>query len=219
MNQASKYGLREFLLKYSGMALRPRPGDASIRLTGAFEFTATYAGYPEITDSYSLRIAVPAGFPRELPRVEELDGRISRDGTMHVNPDGALCLGSPLRLLLTVSREPTLVGFADNCVVPFLYAMSHRRKCGGPLPFNELQHGPPGAHRDHADLLGLGDSQKAKAALHLLTMKKHGANKEPCPCGCGRRAGKCTFNGKLRSFREIGTRSCYRAIEQQLNGR
>jgi hypothetical protein len=44
------------------------------------------------------------------------------DGKHRINPDETLCLGSPLRLMMLVHAEPTLSGFASNCIVPYLYS-------------------------------------------------------------------------------------------------
>ena len=146
-----------------------------------------------------------------MPAVTETGARIPRDGHHHVNPDGTLCLGSPLRLLLKLSKTPTLPGFVEGCVVPYFYAMSHKLLFGGPFVFNELDHGAPGALNDYMDLFGLKQPQQARAAWLLLAMKERQANKHPCPCGCGKRVGRCRFNDRLRGFRQLASRSWFKA--------
>ncbi len=185
-------GLREFLQDYPRMAIRPAPAGSSVILSGIFDFSAKSIGGDEITDSYRLRILVPPVFPRRLPEVTETENRIPHNGEHHVNLDGTLCLGAPLRLLWQLSLKPTLSGFAEKCLVPYLYAISYKLRFGGDLPFDELQHGTPGELRDYADLFGLNEPEQARAALRLLTMNKRHANKCPCPYGCGRRFGKCS---------------------------
>src|ERR1051326_5548167 len=95
--------------------------------------------------------------------------------------------GSPLRLMLELSRRPTLTGFAEECLIPYLFAISHKLRFGGPLPFDELQHGTPGILSDYRELFGLETPGQAQHALTLLGMKKRRANKLPCPCACGKR--------------------------------
>lgn len=203
-------GLSQFLADYPGMAIYPsrQPG---LELRGVFSFRAHPSGRPEIIDTYSLAIIVPPRFPAALPSVVETAGRLPRDGHHHINPDDTLCLGSPLRLLLKLSRQPSLPGFAEGCMVPYLYAMSHKLKFGGPFVFDELDHGAPGALRDYMDLFGVNQPQQAQAAWHLLAMKERHANKQPCPCGCGHRVGRCRFNQRLRGFRELASRSWFKA--------
>jgi hypothetical protein len=161
---------------------------------------------------------VPENFPREVPKVTEIGGRIPRKPTYHVNGhDGSLCLGSPLRLLLLVSQKPTLTGFAERCLVPYLFAVSRKLKTGGPLAFGELEHGVPGALGDYQRLFGVGTPAQTLETIRLLGKKKRLANKLPCPCGCRRRLGKCNFRNRLISFRALAGRPWYRVEFQQLS--
>lgn len=202
---------REFLRAYPGMAHRPSLGSDFI-LQEIFKFSTKYKNYDRIIDSYRLKINIPPKYPKELPVVKEIGNKIPHRGEYHVNNDGSLCLGSRLRLLWKISKNPTLCGFAENCLEPYLYAISYKLKFGGDLPFSELEHGSPGEMNDYADLFGLLSSEQAKYALLLLGMKKRLANKKPCPCGCGIRLGKCKFNDTLREFRSLAERPWFRSL-------
>jgi len=204
-------GLGEFLCDYPQMALRPSAGDGFL-LKGRFAFTARSKDKGEITDMYELRIQVPRQFPRCMPKVTETAQKIPRNGAFHVNQnDDTLCLGSPLRLMVKLARRPSLTGFAEECLIPYLFAISHKLRFGGPMPFDELQHGLPGILMDYADLFGLKTPDQALNALKLLGVKKRRANKQPCPCACGRRLGRCKLNARLRQFRQIASRAWFRA--------
>ena len=193
------------------MALRPISG-AEIVIEGEFRFAAVAKDRPQISDSYHLRITVPDHFPERIPTIMELGRKIPRTGSFHVNPDATLCLGSPLRLLLKLSSEPTLPGFASFCLVPYLYAISHKLKFGGQLPFSELKHGKIGELEDYMELLALRSPEQASSAIRMLGMKKQRANKQPCPCGCGRRLGECSFNKRIRGLRLLANRSWFRHL-------
>ena len=208
-------GLDEFLRDYPLMAIRPSGGNDLV-LKGRFDFRANAGTQGEITDSFVLTIRIPRDFPKCLPTVVETGGRIPRTGTFHVNADGTLCLGSPLRLLLQLAKNPTLPGFADLCLVPYLFAISHKLQHGGALLFDELAHGSPGMLADYVELFGLKNSAQAKSALTALGMKKRIANKRLCPCGCGIRLGKCKFNRRLAEFRVLAPRSWYKKQRQFL---
>lgn len=197
------------------MAIRPKPGLSTV-LKGMFAFVALKEGLPKISDSYDISILVPETFPRDLPRVTETAGRIPRDGKHHVNQDGTLCLGTPLRLLRDFSEIPSLVGFAEIFLVPYLYAMSLNLDYGIPFIFGELAHGTSGELADYADMLGLKSSEQAKRALTLLAQKKRRANKYPCPCGCGLLLGRCRFNYQIRAFRKIASRSLFKSILERI---
>lgn len=191
------------------MAIRPSTG-AGLRLRGKFAFSADHPLHGEVTDNFSLQIEIPVGFPRELPRVIETGGRIPRHGDFHVNADGSLCLGSHLRLLITISEAPTLPGFASRCLIPYLYAISLKLKSGGKLAFGELAHYGPGMLQDYAQLFSLPTVDQVRYALELLGKRKRIANKCPCPCGCGHRLGRCRFHYRLLRFRRIASRSWFR---------
>lgn len=192
------------------MSIQPA-NDSHLVLEGIFEFSAKYPDAPPITDNYRLQIVLSDNFPADLPKVSELDRKIPRDRKHHVNEtDDTLCLGSPLRLALALTKEPTLSGFASLCLVPFLYAMSHKRLFGGEFLFSELKHGIPGILDDYADLFRVRTREAAESTLALLGMKKRRANKRPCPCGCGKRVGKCNFNFTVRHWRKIAGRPWFR---------
>lgn len=203
-------GLREFLRDYPQMAVRPSGGQ-DLRLKGQFVFAAHHPTEGDVQDCFVLEISVPAAFPRDLPKVTETGGRIPRTGDYHVNPDGSLCLGSPLGLLLKISTAPSLPGFAEKCLVPYLFAIVRKLKSGGPMLFGELGHGATGLFLDYAYLFRLRTSEQAKYALKLLGMKKRRANKYPCPCGCRKALGRCNFNRRLNTFRLLASRSWFRA--------
>jgi hypothetical protein len=206
-------GLREFLRDYPLMALRPS-ADEHLRLKGRFVFLAHHAKEGEISDSFALQIDVPKAFPKDLPKVIETDGRIPRTGDFHIYSDGTLCLGSPISVLLKLSKSPTLFGFAENCLVPYLFAISRKLKSGGPLPFGELDHGSKGMLADYAQLFKLKLPEQARYAIQLLGMKKRCANKLPCPCGCSTRLGRCKFNARLQEFRALASRKWFRMEHQ-----
>ena len=199
------------------MAIRPRPGRMPL-LRGRFEFNAQHPDVGEVDDAFDLEIDVPRSFPRELPVVIETGGRIPRTAHYHVNQlDGSLCLGSPLRLLLLLSEKPSLVGFAETCLIPYLFAISRKLRTGAPLPFGELDHGAPGALADYKTLFGVPTAARALETLRLLGKKKRIANKLHCPCGCGLRLGKCSFRNRLPRFRALASRPWYRAQFQHMS--
>lgn len=205
---------RQFIDDYPGMRLWPQPGlDLGIR--GRFAFSVHSPEVPEVTDEYELSVIVPVAFPREIPRVRETAGRIPADGKHHRNLDGTLCLGSPLRLLVNMSKNPTLVGFAESCLIPYLYAMSRNLKEGIPFPFGELQHGKPGELTDYAELFGLKTPDQARMAVQLLGMKENHANKQPCPCGCGKILGRCEFRERLSQMRALAPMDWFRKVAKR----
>ncbi len=199
-----RFGLGAFLRRYPGIALRPY-GESPVRLCGEFGFAAEIEGKPPLEDTYSLKICVVDQFPRAIPLVYETGGRIPRD--FHTNPSGDLCLGSRLRLLGLLRSTPTLIGFAERVLVPYLYAFTYSERFRE-LPFGDLAHGSQGILDDYRVLFDVGNNGAALELLRLLGLKKRVANKKPCPCGSGRRFGAC-HNHRLVRFRALQSRAEY----------
>jgi hypothetical protein len=209
-------GLGQFLADYPHMRFRPRTGKPPV-LRGRFAFTAYHREAGRIEDAFELEIEIPVAFPQEVPRVTEVGGRIPREADYHVNTsDGTLCLGSPLRLRQLLAQDATLTGFAQKCLVPFLFAESQKLTGTGGFAFGELTHGLSGLLDDYVALFEVKEFSQAVQALRLLGMKKRRANKLPCPCGCRKRVGRCRFNTKLAKFRAVASRPWFRAEREAI---
>ena len=185
--------------------------DAGVRLRGKFRFKANVPDNGWVDDCYLLEIFIPTNFPPDFPKVQEVGGKIPRDGTFHVNSDGTLCLGSPLRLLKKINCAPYLISFTEKCLVPYLYAVSHKLRYGGKFVLGELAHGNQGILDDYSAIFGLKEKHQIKQAIKLLGLKKRIANKSLCPCGCGKRLGMCPFHHKLNEFRKMAPASWFKA--------
>lgn len=212
-----RYDIMQFLIDYPKMSIVPSREDG-LEISGIFSFSASQDGSITISDEYHLRIIIPDMFPMSLPVVYELDNKIPRDGKHHINPDKTLCLGSPLRLKLTLSKNKSIVIFTEKIVVPFLYAISHQRIVGGNLPADELEHGVDGIISDYCDLLKLETTEQIRRALLLLGTRKRVANKKLCPCNCGKRYGRCKYRIVLEEFRYLANRGWYRNHARNLGG-
>ncbi len=205
----AQWGCSDFLEGYPEMALEPT-GSGGIRLSGLFRFSASCPREgTTITDQFQIAIEVPRVFPREIPVVFETGGRIPRSPEFHVNADGSLCLGSPVRLLTIAATHPTLLGFVDQALVSFLFSVSKSLNTGRHFPFGELSHGTQGALADYRDLIGLKTAKQAKLAIRALSHRKRIANKHPCPCGCGMRLGRCGLRHRLNPLRKAASRSWF----------
>jgi len=199
-----EWQLPELLQTHSGLSLRPCENGLTV-IAGDIEFTAQYADHEEITDSYQVEIRVPRDFPRSLPTVRELRGRIPK--TFHTQPDGTLCLGSPVRLQLEVRRRPTLPSFVTRCLIPYLYGFTYKER-HGKLPQGELTHGRKGLIQDYMALFHLASDSACLEMIHLASFKKRVANKKPCFCGSGIRLGRCHNRKVNDARRRLGRTWC-----------
>lgn len=188
--------------------------DAAV-LEGRLEFVLHPPGYTRIEDSYSVRMDVPLGQTEGIPEVFETGRRIPCDADHHVNPNGALCLGSPWRVRQLLGRPASLVALVERCVIPFLYAASWRAQGNEGYPFAELPHGRAGLLDDYSSILGVDGPTAVLRALDALARRRREANKLPCPCRCGLRLGRCSYRSTLNSLRRGMTRSSFRHLRDQ----
>jgi hypothetical protein len=173
---------------------------------GELAFHAVRDGFEQISDTFSVRIEVASEFPRVLPKVFEAAGRIPPD--YHTDPDGSLCLGSPLRQRLLIAKDQTLTGFVEHLLIPYLYNRSYFEKHED-LPIGDLPHGAPGLVADYERIFKVEGRSACTEMLYLLGLGKRIANKRSCPCGSGRRLGKC-HNAVMNPLRKLASRREFR---------
>ncbi len=188
--------LAELLARYDGLRLLPATASV-IRIAGTLTFRAAWRNTPIIEDSYDVTLEVPPDFPEHMALAWETGGRIPP--TYHKLDNGALCLGSRIRLRLQTAGSPSVLRFVERCLIPYLYGYSHFLKTGR-MPFGELDHGELGTLQELASLLSM-ETGSAIPYCVLATLKRRRANKRPCPCRSGRRLGRC-HNRKVNVLRE-----------------
>lgn len=197
----------DLLEKYSGLRLVPIRSEG-LKLAGPITFSAQARDLESITDEYEVEITVPPKFPRAVPAVRETAGRIPP--TYHTLGDGTLCLGSPTRLRLIASESCSLTRFVERCLIPYLYGRSYFEK-HGVMPFGELAHGDDGIREDLASIFGVDGRYDLCEFVRLAAMRRREANKQPCPCGSGRRLGRC-HNRSVNALRGRLGRQWFRAF-------
>lgn len=177
-----------------------------LRIEGDLVFSAASEGFARLEDAFSIRLEVTADFPRSIPRVFEIAERIPKN--YHHLSDGSLCLGSPLRQRILMAQAPTLCGFVNLLLIPYLYNRSYFEK-HEVLPIGELDHGAPGLVSDYEAIFRVKGVKACIGMLDQLGLHKRHANKRPCPCGSGRRLGRC-HNFVLNPLRRMAPRSEFR---------
>lgn len=201
-----KWRVDELLEKYSGLRLTPTRSQG-LKLAGPIAFTAQPRDLGPITDEYHVEISVSPEFPRAVPAVRETAKRIPP--SYHTLTDGTLCLGSPMRLRMIASESRSLTRFVDRCVIPYLYGRSYFEK-HGTMPFGELAHGDDGILQDLAAIFGVNGRADPGEFVRLAALRRREANKHSCPCGSGRRLGRC-HNRRVNHLRGRLGRSWFRA--------
>lgn len=162
--------------------------DAETILSGMLPFEASADGLEAITESFEIELTIPRDFPAMLPRVRETGGRIGTEYD-HRNPSGTLCLAVPVEQHRVFFEQPTLLGFVNRLVIPYLYGYCFWKKHGR-HPFDEAAHGHEGILRHYMDTLGLRDDLSALTVISFIF--EHGyRGHHDCPCGSGLRVRAC----------------------------
>ncbi len=210
----ARWRMDQLLVKYDGLRLKSgRHGYT--RIAGRLAFVAQPGGLEVIEDEYDIEIVVLDQFPDVVPLVWETAGRIPR--TFHKLEGNALCLGSATRLRLTMIGSPSLIGFVERCVIPYLYGHSYFER-HRTLPFGELDHGDAGILQDFAALFGVSQEGAAREFVGVASLRRRVANKRPCPCGSGRRLGRChhcRVNNVRALLGRVWFRRCYARLRSE----
>lgn len=208
MDLFKKVNLKDFLKDNPHMSIKPSKKDGLV-LEGNFSFKTKFQNFPEVDETYNLRIYISNKFPHVIPEVLELKDKIPKISDYHINPGDTFCLGSPIKLLTLINKKPTLNGFAEYCLVPFLYAISLKIKYDYDLIFGELAHGTDGIIGEYIQIFEVDNKETVENIINMLSLNKRVANKLACPCQCGNRLGKCKLRLTVNKYRKLAPRSWY----------
>jgi hypothetical protein len=166
-------------------------------VSGDLSFSRTFNGH-RIDDEYSVAIIIPTDYPENPPKVRETKDRIPKD--FHHYQNDSLCLGAPLGVKMEFQKDPTLVGFVNSCLIPYLYSFSYKQKYGE-MPFGELSHGALGILEFYQELFDLKDVKAVMGLINILAEDNYRGH-IGCPCGSGKRLRSC--HGEiLREIKEL----------------
>lgn len=157
-------------------------------ISGVISFNAHYEGLESIEDWFEVEIVVPEEYPTLLPIVSELQGKI-HNNYEHLYPNSTFCLATPLAERQAFNQEPTLLGFVNNLVIPYLYSYCFLKKYGY-YPFEDRSHGLDGIVEHYLDIFDT--DAKPELFEGLFRIEKNGYRGHlPCPCGSGNIVRKC----------------------------
>lgn len=211
-----QWQLDELLFRYPDLRIEPS-SDSTLLLKGSIAFRVIGPAGAVVEDSYQVELQISPQFPAIVPIAYESDGRIPRD--YHKLVGNSLCLGAPTALRIRLALSPSLVTFVDEFLIPYLAGHSHFSRTGTML-FGELSHGDQGIREYLAELFHSRSSTRAEEFVRLASLKKRNANKLPCPCGSGRRLGKChnrIVNAHRRTLGRTWFVAEYDRIDRQLS--
>lgn len=200
----------ELVQKYNGLVLcEDMPGQWVIR--GDLQFQATFNGVT-IGDLFSILIRIPRDYPNTPPSTEETGGRIPRD--FHSHMDRSLCLGTPLLIRTKFFKDPRLLPFVEQQLIPFLYSFRHWQDYGK-MPYGEFSHGGKGVLECYQELLQVADQVQIIAFVLLIATESYRGHL-PCPCKSGIKIRGCHGSQLLELKSKQSTNDFLKDIENIL---
>jgi hypothetical protein len=179
----------ELVEQYSWLALTGTNHDTWV-VQGMLEFSATYEG-AGMNDLFHIELTITKDYPNIPPIAKEIGGRIPKE--FHKFPDGSLCLGAPLEVRTKFTKNPSLLGFVNEQVIPFLFSFCYFQQHGR-MPFGELSHGGKGILEYYAQLFNVTSEITTVELLKILAENNYKGHHD-CPCGSGKRIRNC--HGRL----------------------
>lgn len=164
-------------------------------------------------DHYLISIRLPGGYPKDLPIVRELGGRIPWYADYHVFTDGTCCCLLPEDRSRCFPIGAPFKQFLDGPVHDFFLGQS-LVALGEPWPFGEWSHGKEGIHEFYSELIGTDDKKTIIRFLKVLTK----LNSKPhwdCPCGSGKKIRDCC-QAKISEYRRKVPPAVARKSAEQL---
>jgi len=200
--------ISDFIQHYPMFRLKPAL-EKALTIEGTYEDILSYEQYGEVPINCKLSIQIPEDFPTSLPMVFEISNRIEKTPDNHVNYDGSLCLGAPIRLKMVMKKNASLTHFFEKCILPYLYAVILKINTDKPFVFGELAHGNAGLIEDFKSLFNLSEEKQVHHMLFLLGKNKKEANRLTCPCGCEKRLSTCRYFKRVQQMRKLFSRSVW----------
>lgn len=142
-------------------------------------------------DRFLIEVTLPKDFPKAVPIVHEMGGRIPRTVDRHTYESGALCLFLPEERWRYWPEGSSFLDFLTGPVNDFFLSQLYFEQTGE-WPFGERRHGALGILDYYVEELGTDDLRIIAKCLQYLSApqpKGHWL----CFCGSGRKMRHCHF--------------------------
>ncbi|HAY22649.1 MAG TPA: hypothetical protein DCY27_10895 [Desulfobacterales bacterium] len=174
----------DLVKKYNFLALDRLDGLPVVH--GLLEFEASNEDI-KIQDSFQIRLLIPDDYNKTPPKAYETGGKIPK--AFHTYSDDSLCLATPVEIRRKFSETPTLIGFVESLLIPYLFSFSFWKEHGW-MPYGELAHGPEGIIQYYLESFKVDSEIIVLKFLKLLAMENYRGHHE-CPCGSGSKIRNC----------------------------
>jgi hypothetical protein len=140
-------------------------------------------------DRYTIEVELLPDYPKSIPLVREVDGRIPRIASRHINADGTACLFVPDERWRHYPESASIVDFIGGPVHQFFLGQSYFEITGQWL-FGQRSHGIVGLLEYYAEIL---ETKKFKVIYNFISYlsKPQIKGHWPCYCQSGKRLRNC----------------------------
>ena len=159
---------------------------AGTTLSGHIRREALYAGVIMDLD-FLVSIHLAVDYPASCPRVFPSNGSVPR--SFHSFRDGSLCLGASYEVVKRFRDNPTLTGFLEGLLIPYLYSCRFKQLYGS-MPYGERSHGPEGVLESYQEIFGVKSPSAISGFLKIVVSGKYRGHLL-CPCGSGMKLRNC----------------------------
>jgi hypothetical protein len=174
----------ELVEKYNLLTLDRIDGAPVVQ--GLLEFEATHEEI-KVRDSFQIKLLIPGDYNKTPPKPYETGGRIPKD--FHTYSDDSLCLATSVEIRRKFSETPTLIGFVESLLIPYLFSFSYWQEHGR-MPYGELTHGPEGIMQYYLESFNVDSELIVLKFLKLLAIENYRGHHE-CPCGSRLKIRQC----------------------------
>ena len=147
-------------------------------------------------DRYQVEIRLLGRYPKKLPIVKEVGGRIPRNPDRHVNRDGSACVLMPEDRGRCFPEGAPFSAYLDGPLHDFFLSQTWYER-EGKWPFDQWSHGALGILEYYRNLIGVTDGHTVSRYVRVLSypkIKRHLL----CPCGSGKRLCVCCYDQMMQ---------------------
>ena len=141
-------------------------------------------------DTYSVKVVFPLEYPKVVPKLYEVGGRIKIGTSNHINADGTCCLSTPAGEMIILKGKVTAIDFIDKLVVPFLANYTFK-SIKGNYAGGEYDHFEGGIFQFYMETFSTDNLTIVRTILERLVSNKLPRRNEACLCGKGLKFKNC----------------------------
>lgn len=157
-------------------------------------------------DRYLIEIELPSNYPKSIPLVREVAGRLPKTPDRHFSKTAEYRAGEHACLFLPLERHKywppgsTIIDFIEGPVKDFFYWQTDYDLNKGKSSFGARGHAANGITEFFEEQLGIRDRTAIETILQYLTKEKIKGHWS-CYCGSGQILRKCHSN-ELKQLKE-----------------